>query len=79
MTGSVRMSICHWSSSTEIATVGGAATAPTVGKIFDLTVPAAAIATKINTAVRAVSTFIVANLLFTDVKIVLRRYRSILV
>jgi len=33
--------------------------------------PAAAIATKIITAVRAVSTFIMENLLFTDVKIVL--------
>jgi hypothetical protein len=63
----------------EIATVGGAATAPTVGKIFGLIVPAAAIATKIITAVRAVSTFIMENLLFTDVKIVLPRYRRILV
>jgi len=63
----------------EITTVGGAATAPTVGKIFGLTVPAAAIATKIITAVRAVSTFIMENLLFTDVKIVLPRDRRVLV
>jgi hypothetical protein len=41
-------------------------------------VSAAAIATKIITAVRAVSTFIMENLLFTGVNIVLWRYRGIL-
>jgi hypothetical protein len=53
------MSTFRWSSSTEIVTVGGAATAPTVAKIFGLTVPAAANATRIVTAVTTVSSFIV--------------------
>ena len=57
-----RMSTCRWSSSTEIVTVGSAATAPTVEKIFGLTIPAVAIATSIATTVRAVSSFIMEHL-----------------
>ena len=46
-------------------------------KIFGLTVPAAAIATGVITAIRAVSSFIMENLLFADVKTVLPRCRRI--
>jgi hypothetical protein len=50
------------SSSTEIVSVGRAAAAPTVEKIFGLTMPAVAIATSITTTVRAVSSFIIEHL-----------------
>ena len=63
------MSTCRWSSSTDIVTVGGAATAPTAEEIFGLTVPAAANPARIVTTARLVSSFMMEYLLFADVKI----------
>jgi hypothetical protein len=63
------MSTCRWSSSTDIVTVGGAATEPTAEEIFGLTVPPAANPARIVTTAKVVSSFIMEYLLFADVKI----------
>src|SRR5215467_698794 len=73
MTGRVHTSTCRCSSSTDIVTVGSAASAPSVKKIFGLIALAAAIAARIVTTVRAVSSLIMEYLLFADMKILLPR------
>src|SRR6516162_3897912 len=73
MTGRVHTSTCRCSSSTDIVTVGSAASAPSVKKIFGSIALAAAIAARIVTTVRAVSSLIIEYLLFADMKILLPR------